>query len=252
MSLTLESAVADKPVVPQALKRPFVQKLFTSIAPRYDWFNRLATCGLDQYWRRQAVRHADVRPGHLVLDVCAGTGDLAILCSRRQHGRGSTVGIDLNQEMLLHAAKKQQAKRLRISWLQAEAETLPFPTGTFDRVVIGFSTRNLTSLGAGLAEMMRVLRPGGILVVLETGRPSNPLLRAGYQAFLFTYARAVGWALTGRMWPFTYLARSVQAFLTPDQFVQELRRAEADARYVPLSRGLASLFIATKPAPRAA
>jgi len=227
-------------------KSPFVQRLFTSIAPRYDWFNRLASCGLDQRWRRQAVSRGGVQPGQRVLDVCAGTGDLALLCAARQRGQGTTAGIDLNQEMLSRAQRKQRARRLPISWVQGDAEALPFATGSFDRVVIGFSTRNLSDLMTGLREMARVLRPGGRLVMLETGRPAQPLVRLGYRLFLLTFARAVGLVLTGRLWPFTYLARSVQQFLTPQQVVECLQRVDTEASYVPLSHGLASLYLATK------
>ena len=129
---------------------------------------------------------------------------------------------------------------------QADAEALPFASESFDRVVIGFSTRNLSDLMAGLREMARVLRPQGRLIVLETGRPAHPVVRFGYQTFLFTVARAIGLLLTGRLWPFTYLARSVQQFLTPEQFVERLQGVRTVVEYVPLSNGLASLYLATK------
>ena len=227
-------------------KRPFVQRLFTSIAPRYDWFNRLASCGLDRRWRRQSLARGGIGPGQRVLDVCAGTGDLALLCARRQRGQGTVVGIDLNREMLTHAQRKQHARRLAVSWVEGDAEALPFPDDSFDRVLIGFSTRNLSDVMTGLREMVRVLRPSGRLVILETGRPAQPLVRVGYRLFLLTFARAVGLVLTGRLWPFSYLARSVHQFLTPQQLVECLARVDTDARHVPLSHGLASLYLATK------
>lgn len=227
-------------------KRPFVQRLFTDIAPRYDWFNRLASCGMDQRWRKTVLARGGIAPGHRVLDVCAGTGDLAILCAARQRGQGTVVGVDMNPAMLAYARRKQARRHLSIDWLQGDAEALPFATGSFDRVVIGFSTRNLGDLTRGLREMVRVLRPQGRLIILETGRPGNPLLRAGYQAFLFTFARAIGLLLTGRVWPFTYLARSVRGFLSPEQFVERLQSVETEVEYVPLSCGMASLYLATK------
>ena len=227
-------------------KRPFVQRLFSRIAPRYDWFNRLASCGMDQGWRRQAVALGDMQPGYQVLDVCAGTGDLALLCAKRQQGQGTVIGTDMNREMLLRAQRKSQAHRAPVAWVQGDAESLPFPDGRFDRVLIGFSTRNLTDLTAGLREMVRVLRPGGRLIILETGRPANPVVRFGYQMFLFTVARLIGFVLTGRLWPFTYLARSVQQFLTPPQMVERLQSVKTQVQYEPLSYGLASLYLATK------
>ena len=227
-------------------KRTFVQRLFTQIARRYDWFNRLVSCGQDQRWRRVALTRGDVQPGQRILDVCAGTGDLAMLCARRQTGRGDVIGLDMNAEMLRYAQRKQQAARLPITWVQGDAEQLPAATGSVDRVVIGFSTRNLSRLGQGLREMVRVLRPGGRLIILETGYPGRPMLRFGYQAYLLTVARLIGVLLTGRAWPFTYLAQSVRCFLTPQQMVEELQRAGTQVAYVPLSAGLASLYVATK------
>jgi demethylmenaquinone methyltransferase/2-methoxy-6-polyprenyl-1,4-benzoquinol methylase len=233
-------------VIPAAEKRPFIQRLFTQIAPRYDWFNRLASAGLDQRWRRQALRLGGVEPTHRVLDVCAGTGDLALLCAGIQRGRGLTAGIDMNQAMLVRAREKSVRQDRPVGWFQGDAEALPFATGSFDRVVIGFSTRNLNDLDAGLREMVRVLRRGGRLIILETGRPAHPLLRAGYQLFLYTVVRAIGFVLTGRLWPFTYLAKSVRQFLTPQQMAKRLQDAQTTVEYVPLSHGLASLFLATK------
>jgi len=227
-------------------KRSFVQRLFTRIAPRYDWFNRLASCGLDQRWRQIAMRQGAVESSQRILDACAGTGDLAILCARRQHGEGMIVGIDMNRAMLTYAQHKQRRSGLDIHWFEGDAQALPFVDGTFDRVTIGFSTRNLSDLMMGLREMVRVLRPGGRLIILETGYPANPVVRGGYLVFLGTAARLIGFVLTGRVWPFSYLARSVKQFLTPAQFVERLQSLQTEVQYVPLSYGLASLYLATK------
>ncbi len=231
-------------------KRPFIQRLFSQIAPRYDWFNRLVTCGLDQRWRRSALRRGEVGNAHTVLDLCAGTGDFALLCAQRQQGRGTVIGADFNAAMLVQAQAKQRRRGLQVGWVQGDAEALPFPAARFDRVVIGFSTRNLTDLDAGLREMVRVLKPGGQLVILETGSPAHAVLRGGYLLYLYTIARVIGLLLTGRLWPFTYLARSVKQFLTPAQMVEHLQRAETQVQYVPFANGLASLYLATKPADR--
>ena len=227
-------------------KRTFIQRLFTKIAPRYDWFNRLASCGLDQRWRRMALTRGGLAPGQRILDVCTGTGDLAILCAQQQRGEGLVIGVDMNGAMLAGAQGKQRARGLSVEWLQADALVLPFVDGSFDRVTIGFSTRNLGDLAVGLQEMVRVLRPGGRLIVLETGRPNNPVVRAGYHLFLLTIARLIGFLLTGRLWPFTYLATSVQQFLSPAQFIERLQDVQTQIEYIPLSGGLASLYLATK------
>ncbi|MBI4597393.1 MAG: ubiquinone/menaquinone biosynthesis methyltransferase [Candidatus Omnitrophica bacterium] len=237
--------LATIPIAPQE-KRPYVQRLFTRIAPRYDWFNRLASLGLDQRWRRRVVREASIHPGSRVLDVCSGTGDLAILSARQLQGNGSVIGADLNRHMLSFAQRKATARHLPIVWCQAEAECLPFADGSFDCVTIGFSTRNLSDLTAGLSEMIRVLRPAGRLIILETGYPRQRLLRFGYQLFLLTVARTIGCVLTGSVWPFTYLARSVRQFLTPEQMIERLQQLQTDVEYLPLSLGLASLYRVTK------
>ena len=227
-------------------KRVFIQRLFTDIAPRYDWFNRLASFGMDRRWRREAVKRGGFGPGQRVLDVCAGTGDLAMLCASEVRGNDAVIGVDFTAPMLARAARKQRVLGLRVAWVQGDALSLPFPDRSFDRVVIGFSTRNLADLTDGLREMLRVLRAQGRLIVLETGYPANPLIRAGYQAFLLTMARTIGFVLTGRCWPFTYLARSVRQFLTPMEVVERLQQLGTSAVYVPLSGGLASLYLATK------
>lgn len=227
-------------------KRPFIQRLFTDIAPRYDWFNRLASCGMDSHWRSTALRRADLSPGMRVLDVCAGTGDLALLTARRANGSGFVVGLDMNPAMLAYADSKSQTQQLPVSWVLGDAQALPFPDGSFDRVVIGFSTRNLSDLTQGLKEMVRVLKPQGKLVILETGRPGNVLLRAGYWLFLFTVIPVIGLLLTGRLWPFRYLAQSTKQFITPRQFVERLQSLATEAAYVPLTGGLVSLYLATK------
>jgi demethylmenaquinone methyltransferase/2-methoxy-6-polyprenyl-1,4-benzoquinol methylase len=226
-------------------KRPFLQELYTQIAARYDWFNRLASCGMDQGWRKQALEHSRLRPGMRLLDVCTGTGDLALLAARRIRA-GTVVGLDMNRAMLSWAQQKCGKANLPIGWLQADALCLPFADNAFDRITIGFSMRNLADLPAGLKEILRVLSPAGQLIILETGRPSHWLLRAGYHLFLHTFARLIGWVLTGKAWPFTYLARSVQQFLSPGEFSQLLESRGADAVYRPLCNGLVSLFIATK------
>jgi demethylmenaquinone methyltransferase/2-methoxy-6-polyprenyl-1,4-benzoquinol methylase len=266
------TAVDPRPVLRDtrqaSAKRPVIRQLFATIAPRYDWFNRLASLGLDQRWRRQAIALGGIAPGQEVLDVCTGTGDLALLCARRLGGRGRVTGIDVTPAMLREAERKARQLGFGVApstrpdglarevatpdapaglrWLEGDAESLPFADASFDRVLIGFSTRNLGDLAAGLREMVRVLRPGGVLVILETGYPANPLLRAAYRVFLLTVARAIGLLLTGRLWPFTYLARSVQQFLTPAEMVARLQMLKTQVQYVPLSFGLASLYVAAK------
>lgn len=244
-TMALDAAVLPAPAAALP-KRVFVHRLFTAIAPRYDWFNRLVSFGMDRDWRRRAVALGGIAEGMRVLDVCAGTGDLSVLCAQRVGAQGLVVGLDFTEAMLRRAAQKSAARRLPVFWLQGDAQQLPFPPGSFDRVTIGFSTRNLSDLREGLSGMVRALKPGGQLAILETGRPSNPALRLGYLSFLFTVAPLIGVLLTGRVWPFTYLARSVKRFLTPAEVVTLLESCGTQARHIPLSGGLASLYLAAK------
>ncbi len=232
--------------VPVDTKGPYIQRLFSTIASRYDVFNRLVTFGMDVGWRDQAMALGDVQPGHAVLDVCAGTGDLAFLAAKTVTQSGTVISMDFNAEMLQNGQRRPIAQKLPVSWLQADAMQIPFPAASFDRVTIGFSTRNLVDLNQGLSEMVRVLKPGGRLIILETGRPSNPIVRLGYFMFLFTVAPVIGFLLTGKTWPFTYLARSVKVFITPSQMCERLDKLNVESKYVALSGGLASLFIASK------
>ena len=235
------------PAVDPAAKRVFVNRLFTTIAPRYDWFNRLATLGLDLHWRRQAVDRSGLQDGMVILDACTGTGDFAFLCAQRLHGRSLVAGLDFNEAMLRSARRKPTPQHVPIRWMQGDAQTLPLRSSSVDRVLIGFSTRNLSDLAAGLREMHRVLKPGGLLVILETGRPTHPLVRMAYFVTLWTATRLIGWVITGQVWPFTYLAQSVKGFLRPEEFVTLLTRCGLTARYQPLSFGIASLYLAKKP-----
>lgn len=232
--------------MPPEEKRPFVQDLFTRIAPRYDLFNRLASCGMDAGWRREAMKQGAIQPGMRVLDLCTGTGDLALLAAKQAGRAGLVVGADMTAAMLVYAEQKGRGRGQTASWLCGDALCLPFADGQFDCITIGFSTRNFADLNSGLREIVRVLKRGGRLVILETGRPSNPIVRMGYHFFLNTGARLIGWALTGEAWPFTYLARSVEQFVTPEVFTERLRSLGTDVRFRPLSGGLVSLFVATK------
>src|SRR3989338_5194499 len=107
-------------------KRALIRRLFTDIAPRYDWFNRLASFGMDRRWRREAVKRGGLGPGQRVLDVCAGTGDLAMLCASEVRGHDAVIGVDFTAPMLARAARKQRVLGLRVAWVQGDALSLPF------------------------------------------------------------------------------------------------------------------------------
>lgn len=189
--------------------------MFDRIAPLYDLMNRLMTAGLDQGWRRAAAR-AVVRPGDRVLDLCCGTGDLAL--AGREAG-GDVTAVDFSAPMLERARPKSS----EIVWLEADALHLPLPDDSFDVVTIGFGLRNVASAEQGLAEMRRVLRPGGRLAVLDVTRPRG-LLAPFYKVWFDALIPAVGKLLPGGA-AFTYLPASVRRFPEPRELARLMEEA---------------------------
>ena len=236
-------------------KRTFINRLFAAIAGRYDLFNRLVTLSADRRWRQMTVEAAQVAPGMRVLDLCTGTGDLAFAAAARMRqgpqaaaSSGEVVGVDLCEPMLRVAQDKARVQQARIAWLFGDALALPFRDGVFGRVLVGFSTRNLANLTLGLREMHRVLEPQGRLVILETGKPANPLVRAGYFLYLRTIVVLIGALLFCKAWPFTYLQRSIARFWEPHEFARVLREIGfTQVSYRPLGGGIAALYVAVKP-----
>jgi demethylmenaquinone methyltransferase/2-methoxy-6-polyprenyl-1,4-benzoquinol methylase len=182
-----------------------VRQMFDRIAPVYDAMNRVMSVGLDQRWRRSAAK-AVVRPGDAVVDVCCGSGDLALAAA----GAGGRVtGVDFSQPMLERARRKAPG----VEWVEADALALPFADGTFDAVTIGFGLRNLAEPARGLAEMRRVLRSDGRIAVLELTRPRGllaPLYRVWFELLVPRAARLLPGGSA-----YAYLPASVRRFPGP-------------------------------------
>jgi demethylmenaquinone methyltransferase/2-methoxy-6-polyprenyl-1,4-benzoquinol methylase len=170
--------------VPEADKARRVAGVFDSVSARYDVMNDLMSAGLHRVWKRIAVERSGVRPGQRVLDVAGGTGDLARLFARRVAPQGEVVLTDINRSMLARGRDRLLDAGLVLPLAQCDAESLPFPDRAFDCVSIAFGLRNVTRKERALAEMRRVLRPGGRLVVLEFSRPWG-WLRPAYDAYSF-------------------------------------------------------------------
>lgn len=230
----------------------FVRRLFETIAGRYDLFNTVSSLTFDRRWRRLAVQQSQLGPGMRVLDICTGTGELALACAAAMNSQpcqspGYVVGLDVSAPMLRLAARKGIRRRQSAAWIFGDALGLPFRDGAFARVLIGFSTRNLVNLTLALREMHRVLAPQGRLVILETGKPRSPLMRAGYFLYLRTVVVMIGFLLFWKTWPFTYFQRSVERFWEPHEFVRVLREIGfAPVRHRPLGGGIAALYVAVK------
>lgn len=179
-----------------------VRAMFDRIAPVYDVMNRVMTAGLDRRWRRHTVA-AVVQPGERVLDACCGTGDLALEAEREG---GIVTGLDFSAEMLARARRKSDT----IEWVQGDMLALPFPDGAFDAATVGFGVRNVADLPAALAELRRVLRPGGRLAILEITRPRGPL-RPFFSLWFDRVVPVLGRVLPGGQ-AYTYLPASVRRF----------------------------------------
>ena len=183
-----------------------VRRLFDRIAPVYDAMNRVMTVGLDRSWRRLAVE-AVVQPGNRVLDACCGTGDLAIAAEREG---GHVTGLDFSPAMLERARRKSTT----IEWVEGDMLALPFEDASFEAATVGFGVRNVVDLERGVAELRRVLRPGGRLAILEITRPTG-LLAPFYRLWFDVLIPAAGKVLPGGA-AYTYLPASVRRFPDPE------------------------------------
>ncbi len=219
-----------------------VQAMFAEIAPRYDLLNRVLSFGIDRRWRETARRRLDLAPGQDLLDLCCGTGDLALQFAR--HGI-RVLGADFTAPMLPLARAKAERRNIAARWVRADAQSLPFAAASFDAVTIAFGIRNVEDPQRALAECQRVLRPGGQLAVLEffavEGRLWGPLFRFYFRHLLPRLAWLVR---AGRGGAYRYLPESVDGFARPDGFAQWMSAAGfEEVSDQPLSGGVARLLI---------
>lgn len=201
-------------------KRRFVRDLFGRVAGRYDLTNDVMSLGLHRRWKRTLLGLADLRPGHTVLDLAAGTGDLALAAARRVD---RVVAVDLTREMMDVGRAREGAEAVR--WVAGDALDLPLSSKTFDRVVVGYGLRNFPDLDRSLREVFRCLRPGGRFCSLDFGKPARPTLRRLYLAYLDLSTRAVGWTLHRDPEAYLYIPESLRQ--VPDQrgVAERMRRA---------------------------
>jgi demethylmenaquinone methyltransferase/2-methoxy-6-polyprenyl-1,4-benzoquinol methylase len=193
---------------------------FDAIAPRYDLTNRVISCGVDVRWRKIAVRALGDLPEHpRVLDLACGTCDLALELLRWRPD-AQVTGVDLSRAMLGLAAAKTTGKPIRL--VHAPAEALPFADATFDAAMIGFGIRNVPDYRSGLRELVRVLRPGGRLMVLEFSTPPSRLLWRVYNTYFFHVLPRIGGLLTGREQAYRYLTHSVAGFPGAQEFAAQM------------------------------
>ncbi len=198
---------------PDRLPPGEVQAMFDRVAPRYDLMNRVMSAGLDIRWRRLAAAAADVSLGGRALDVCCGTGDLTFELAGRVGPLGHATGLDFSEEMLVRARAKAEARGLGVDFIQGDALRLPFDDDAFDGATVAFGARNLADLDAGIAEMARVVRPGGRVVILEITRPRR--LRALHGLWFDRVVPRVGAIVGGDRAAYGYLPASAKRFPEP-------------------------------------
>jgi demethylmenaquinone methyltransferase / 2-methoxy-6-polyprenyl-1,4-benzoquinol methylase len=225
-----------------------VRGMFDRIAGVYDVMNSAMTAGLHHQWRQRAVDRARVGPGSDALDVCCGTGDLALELRRRIGPDGRVVGCDFSEPMLELARRKSGDEGLPVEFGWADALELPYGDGGFDAVTIGFGARNLADLERGIAEMTRVLRSEGRLVILEITRPHREPLAAFYSLWFDKLVPVIG-TLAGDADAYSYLPDSVKSFPEPERLAGMLDAAGlSKIRWLLLAGGIIAIHSATKPA----
>ena len=225
-----------------------IRRMFGEIAPRYDLLNHLLSLNIDHYWRWRTVRLVPPAGYAPILDLCTGTGDLALAYER--HGQAPIVGADFCHEMLVLASQKAAGRQAtdRIRFLEADAQELPFPSNLFQITCVAFGLRNVTSLERGLSEMVRVTRPGGRVAILEFSKPRHWLFGRVYRFYFRRLLPFLGQLISGsKDNAYGYLPASVMQFPDGEALADRLREhGLKGVHWRPLTFGIATLYVGTK------
>lgn len=225
-----------------------VNDLFAAIARRYDLINDLQSFGLHRLWKRRVAHLAQVKSHDRALDLCCGTGDLALALAQRG---ADTTGLDFSHPMLEVAARRQGTFETQISnlrFIQGDAEQIPFPDGSFDIVTVGYGLRNLSSWERGMNEMNRVAKPGARLIVLDFGKPANPLWRALYFAHLRCSVPLIGQLFCGNASAYAYILESLKHYPAQLAVAEKMRNLKlANVRVINLLGGAMAINYGEKP-----
>jgi len=220
--------------------------MFGAIAPTYDLLNHVLSLNVDRRWRRRAIQALAPRPGEHILDLCAGTGDLAVALFEAQP-MCRVLGADFSRPMLLRAPAKSRRMGLSLPLIEADALALPIRTGVFDGLAVAFGVRNFEDLDPGFREMARVLKPGGRLVVLEFSRPAGSLFGWFYQLYFSRVLPLVGRIISGDSHAYGYLPATVANFPGPPELTVRLEAAGfTGVVHTPLTFGIATISSARR------
>lgn len=228
-------------------KKSQVEQMFDSIAPKYDFLNHFLSMGIDNTWRRKAIKQVKVyRPNNL-LDIATGTGDFAVAASKLK--LNEIVGIDISERMLAVGVEKMKRKNLDqlITLQKGDSENLVFEDATFDSAISGFGVRNFENLEKGLSEIHRVLKPRGICCILEFSKPKAFPIKQIYNFYFHWVLPKFGKLISKDSSAYTYLPESVDVFPEGDAFVEIMKGIGfKNCRRKPLSFGIASLYLGEK------
>ncbi len=228
-------------------KKQQVTEMFDTISGNYDGLNRVISFGIDVKWRRKVVKIVTSSQPNRILDVATGTGDLAINLAKT--GASEIIGLDISAGMLAVGTNKVNTKKLDqiISMVKGDGESLPYPDGYFDAITVAFGVRNFEDLEQGLSEIYRVLKPGGIFVVLETSVPTKTPYKQGYKLYSSKILPLIGKIFSKDRSAYAYLSESAAAFPYGDAFNNILRKIGfIEVEDKPQTFGVATIYTATK------
>lgn len=229
----------------QTPSREGISKMFDQISATYDRINRVMTFGLDQSWRKKMIPLLPKGRPLTILDCATGTGDQITCLLESDLTIKNVIGIDLAEEMLDLGRKKISSKPYadRVFFQQANAQDLPFPDQTFDAVTIAFGIRNVTEVSKALSEFLRVLKPGGMVIILEATVPSNPLLRTCHLVYLRHFLPWIAGLISKNREAYRYLNQTIETFPSGKAFCQLLKEAGfEDVKADPLTGGAVTLY----------
>lgn len=228
----------------------WVQRMFAGIAPQYDFINHLLSFNVDRRWRKVLMRRLQPvlgRPGTIVLDLCCGTGD--VLLDLKQVAKGRVIGADFCHPMLIFARRKMAERGFAPLLIEGDALQLPLGNNSLDAIAISFGFRNLANYTAGLQELYRILKPGGLLTILEFSHPPGLIMKTAYGLYSKVFMPIVGAAVSGSREAYTYLPDSIRKFPRAPELQRMVDEAGFNnAQFELLTGGIAALHTGSKSA----